>query len=96
MLYADDAGIVSRSAEKLAKMMTLIVTVFKAAGLTMSENKTDTMLLKTPDQTTLTPQLVIEAASQRYKQTTQFVYLGGVFHENADLSLEIDRRIRLM
>ena len=33
MLYADDAVIVSKSAEGLAKMMTVIVTVFEAAGL---------------------------------------------------------------
>ena len=41
MLYADDAGIVSKSAEGLAKLMTVIVTVFEAAGLTVLENKTD-------------------------------------------------------
>ena len=96
MLYADDAGIVSKSAEGLAKMMTVIVTVFEAAGLTVSEKKTETMVLQTPDQTTLAPPLVIEAAGQRCKQTTQFLYLGGIIHENADLSLEIGRRIRLM
>ena len=96
MLYANDAGIVSKPAEGLAKTMIVIVTVFEAAGLTVSEKKTETMLLRTPDQTTLAPPLVIEAAGQRYKQTTQFLYLGGIIHENADLSLEIDRRIRLM
>ena len=37
MLYADDAVIVSKSAEGLAKMMTVIVTVFEAAGLTVSK-----------------------------------------------------------
>ena len=31
MLYADDAGIVSKSAQGLAKMMAVIVTVFEAA-----------------------------------------------------------------
>ena len=40
MLYADDAGIVSKSPEGLTKMMTVIVTVFEAAGLTASEKKT--------------------------------------------------------
>ena len=50
MLYADDAGIVSKSAEGLAKMTTVIVTVFEAAGLTVFEKKTETMLLRTPDQ----------------------------------------------
>ena len=39
MLYADDAGIVSKSAEGLAKMMTVIVAVFEAAGLTVSERR---------------------------------------------------------
>ena len=39
MLYADDAGIVSTSAEG-AKVMTVIVTVVEAAGLTVSEKKT--------------------------------------------------------
>ena len=48
MLYADDEGIVSKSAEGLAKM-TVIMTVFEAAGLTVSD-KTETMLLRTRDQ----------------------------------------------
>ena len=51
MFYADDAGIVSNLAEGLAKMMTVIPSVFEAAGLTVSENKTDTMFLLTPDRT---------------------------------------------
>ena len=50
MLYTDDAGIGSKSAEGVAEMMTVIVTVFEAAGLTVSEKKTETMLLRTPDQ----------------------------------------------
>ena len=65
MLYADDAGIVSKSAEGLAKMMTVIVTVFEAAGLTVSAKKTETMMLRTPDQALRTSPLVIEAAGQR-------------------------------
>ena len=52
VVYADDARIVSKSAEGLAKMMTVIVTVFEAAGLTVSK-KTETMLLRTPDPGTL-------------------------------------------
>ena len=50
MLFADDAGIVSRLAEGLAKLMTVIVTVFEAAGVTaVSEKRTETMLLRTRD-----------------------------------------------
>ena len=76
MPYADDAGIVStvrKSADGLAKMMTVIVTVFEAAGLTVSEKKTETMLLRTPDQAPCTSPLVTEAAGQKYRQTTQFL-----------------------
>ena len=45
ILYADDAGIVSKPSEGLAKMMTVIVTVFEAAGLTVSEKKIEATLL---------------------------------------------------
>ena len=96
MSYADDAGIVSRSAEGLANMMTVIVTVFEAAGLTVLERKTETMLLRTPGQTSLAPPLVIEAAGKRYRQTNQSLYPNGVIYESAGLSFEIERRIRLM
>ena len=54
------------------------------------------MLLRTAGQTSLAPPLVIEAAGQRYRQTNQFLYLGGAIHESADLSFEIERRIRLV
>ncbi len=44
MLYADDAGVVSRSAEGLARMMTVIVEVLGEFGLTVSEKKTATLV----------------------------------------------------
>ena len=96
MLYADDTGIVSKSPEGLAKMMTVIATAFEAADLTVSEKKTETTLLRTPDQTTPAPPIAVEAAGQEYKRTAQLLYLGVIIHEKADFSLEIDRRIRLM
>ena len=80
----------------LARMVTVIVTVFEAADLTVSDKKTEAMLLRPPDQTLLVPSLVIEAVGQRCKQTARLVYLGGTIHDNADVSFEIDRRTRLM
>ena len=47
MLYADDAGIVSRSPQGLEKMMTVIVTACAAFGQTVSEAKTEIMCLQT-------------------------------------------------
>ena len=99
MLYADDAGIVSKSAEGLTlgclEFMTVIVTVFEAAGLTASEKNSETMLLRTPDQTACTSPLVVEAAGQRCRQTTQFLYLGRLIDAIADIMPEVKRRVRL-
>ena len=36
----------------------------------------------------------VEAAGQVYNQTNELVYLGGNVNHNADLSIEVDRRIR--
>ena len=47
MLYADDAGIVSRSSEGLVRMMTVIVTTSSSFGLTVPEVKTEIMWLET-------------------------------------------------
>ena len=47
ILYADDAGIVSRSPEGLEKMMTAIVAACAAFVLTVSEAKTEIMCLQT-------------------------------------------------
>ena len=76
-------------------MMTVIVTVFEAAGLRVSENKTETMLLlRTPDQAPQTSPLLIEAAGQRYRQTTPFLHLGGPVDANVDITSDIKRRAR--
>ena len=40
MLYADDAGVVSKSADGLARMVTVVMDVFREIGLTVSERKT--------------------------------------------------------
>ena len=46
MLCADDAGVVSRSQKGLTRMMTVIVEVFVAFGLPVSEKKTETLLIR--------------------------------------------------
>ena len=50
MLYIDDAGIASRSSARLARIMTVIVEVFGAFGLTVSEKKTETLLMRAPEK----------------------------------------------
>ena len=102
MLYADDAGIVSRSPVELARMMTVVVEVFGAFGLTVSEKKTDTLLMRVPEKakqpgetpTPPLPALEIAAVGQKYNQVHQFVYLGGLITEYADITRDINRRTK--
>ena len=92
MLYADDAGVVSTSPRGLTRMMGVIVVTCQEFGLTVSEKKNEAMHLWSHPHTASNA-LRIEATGQRYKQTTEFVYLGGAISESADLDIEIKRRI---
>ena len=94
MLYADDVGVVSQSPEQPRKMMGVIVVVCAAFGLTVSEAKTDIMCLRTKGMPEATTVFSVEAAGQVYNQTNVFLYLWGDVNHNADLSIEVDRRIR--
>ena len=73
-------------------MMGVIVVACQGFGLTVSEKKTEAMHLWSHPHIASNA-LRIEAAEQRYKQTTEFVYLGGAISESADLDIEIKRRI---
>ena len=93
MLYADDTGVVSRPTEKLRKMMGVIVVVYAAFGLTVSEAKTEIVCLRAKGMSESTAIFSVEVAGQVYNQTNEFVYLGGNVNHNPDLSIEVDRRI---
>ena len=93
------AVVVSRSQEGLARMMTTIAEVFGEFGLTVSEKMTETLLMRAPEKQpkkegSPPPPLVIEAAGQKYAQTTQFRYLGGLVNEDGELTQEINHRSR--
>ena len=74
--------------------MGVIVVVCAAFGLTVSEAKTEIMCLRAKRMPESTATFSVEAAGQVYNQTNEFVYLGGNINHNADLSIEVDRRIR--
>ena len=94
MLYADDTGVISRSLEQLRKMMGVIVVVCAAFCLTVSEAETEITCLRAKGMPESTAIFSVEAADQIYNQTNEFVYLGGNVNHNADLLIEVDRRIR--
>ena len=70
-----------------------IVVVCAAFGLTVSEAKTEIMCLRTKRMPESTATFSVEAAGQVYNQTNEFVYLRGNVNSNADLSIEVNRRI---
>ena len=90
MLYADDAGIASRSQASLEKMMTAIVEVCAAFVLIVSEKKTVAMHMRPP--TMKVEAVAVEAAGQRYSQVDTFVYLGSTTSSVGDVGPEIKRR----
>ena len=94
MLYADDAGVVSRSPEQLRKMMGVIVVLCAVFGLIVSEARTEIMCLRAKGMPESTVVFSVEVAGQVYNQTNKFLYLGENVNHIADLSIEVDRRIR--
>ena len=94
MLYADDAGVVSRPPELSRKMMGVIMVVCAGFGLTVSEAKAEIMCLRAKGMPESTATFSVEAAGQVCNQTNEFIYLGGNVNHNADLSIEVDRRVR--
>ena len=91
-LYADDACVVSRSPQGLAKMMGVIVEVYRAFAVAVSAKKTETMRM--PPSRTPRTMVRIEAVGQIYKQVQSFTYLGGAVTETPDMSVEIATRAR--
>ena len=94
MLYADDAGVVSQSPKQPRKMMGVIVVVCATFGFTVSEDKTELMCLRAKGMPEFNAIFSVEAAGQVYNQTNEFAYLGGNVNHNADLPIEVHRRIR--
>ena len=92
MLYADDACIVSRSPEGLAKMMEVIVEVCRPFALLVSVRKTETMRM--PPPRTPRTMVQVEATGQTYKQVQCFTYIRGAVTEVPDLPVEFARRTR--
>ena len=93
MLYADDACIVPRSPQGLAKVMEVIVDVCRAFALTVSAKKTEAMCMPSP-RTPPRTMVRIEAAGEIYKHVQSFTYLGGGVTKTPDMSVEIARRTR--
>ena len=74
MLYADHAGIVSRSPEGLENMIMVIVTTCAAFRLTVSEAKPEIMCLQTKGGGHVP--FTVTAAGQVYKRSSLCTWAG--------------------
>lgn len=92
-LYADDAGVVSRSSDILVKVVADIVAVCNSFGLEFSEAKMATMCLMANGTDKIT--FDIEVAGQVYKQTAKAVNLGATVCEDVHHAVETNRRVLL-
>ena len=92
MMYTDDAGIVSRLSEGLERMMTVIVTACSSFRLTIPEAKTDIMCLETKGRGKVS--FIRNAAGQVFRQTVEFLHLGGAITADRALSIDITRRLQ--
>ena len=92
MLYADDACIVLRSPQGLAKMMEVIIEVCRAFALIVSAKKKETLCM--PPPRTPRTMVKVEAVGKTYKQVHSFTYPGGTVTETSDMSVETARRTR--
>ena len=97
MLHAVYEGVVPKSARALDNTITdtWYRDCLQSRRPHVSEHVTETMLLRTLDQTTLAPPFVTEAAGKRYKQTAEGLRVGDLHNEKAGLSLGFDQQIRL-
>ena len=73
-------------------MITVIVTACLAFGRMVFEDKTETMCLQANNGRKVS--VVINAAGQVYKQTLNFMYMGGAIIANRYLSIDITRRLQ--
>ena len=94
ILYADDAEVVSQFPKQRMKTTGVIVVMCATFGLTVSKAKTEILCLRTKGMPESTATFSVEAACHVYNETIEFIYLGGNVNRNADLSIEVNRRIR--
>ena len=70
--------------------MGVIVVVCAAFGLIVSEAKTEIICLHTKGMPEPNAIFSVEAVSQMYNQTNEFLYLEGNGSHNVDLSIEVN------
>ena len=92
MLYADEAGIVSRSSEGLEMMMAVLVTSCSVFGTQVSKAKTEIMCLQTKGGGKVSS--TMNAVGHVYKQKIGFVYLGWAIAADKDVGIEITFVVR--
>ena len=92
MLYADDAGVVSHSPEQLRKMMGVMVVVCATFGLTVSGANAMRSCVYTRTNVMPEDTAVFSVGGAQLNERVRI--LRGNVNHNANLPIEVDRRIR--
>ena len=74
-------------------MMAYIVAVFDSFGLTVPEVKTETIFLSSKNMGRVI--FLTKTTGEGCKQTVKYVYLGVTVCENANVTVETNRRVLL-
>ena len=75
--------------------MGVIVVVCTAFGHTVSEAQTEIKYLRTKGMSESIATFSVQAAGQLHNKTNEFVCLEGNVSHNANLSIAVNRRIRI-
>lgn len=78
MLYADNTVVVSQSSEQLRNMIVMIVTVYAAFGLTVSEAKTEIICVRASGVPGGVATFSIETAGQDHKKAHHLYNSGRI------------------
>ena len=90
MLYADNTCIDSRTPQGLAKIIEVIVQVFRYFTLTVSAKKIEAMCMPSPRKSWAMTR--VEAAGKIYKQGPFVTYSTGAVTKTPDMSVKIATR----
>ena len=99
ILFADDAAFISTSEEGLQKILDAADEILSAYGQTISIKKTEVMVVQPKLESgkvvsIADPQITLRG--QTLGVTTSFKYVGSKVNNFADMSNEVDTRIKMM
>ena len=93
LLYADDLVLISKNEEGLIELVARFEQTTKKWGLTTSEKKTKTLIVK--NSGVRGPHRTVDIRGEPTEMVSNFVYLGCLVVDTSSSNAEINRRISM-